>query len=909
MQFASTAVDLETLPFGKGNMAPAIVCLSWADIDGRAGLLHHTEVTPFMKRQLAGGAMIIGHNFAYDSACLMRHDASLVGPLFDAYDNDRIGDTMIREQLIELRRGTFRPGRYSLGDTAKRRLGVELDKDSWREWYVNLRDKPLDRWPDGAKRYAIDDAIATRDVWTDQGGAVADEYNQVRAALWLHLCSVWGIRTDPARVEALAGVLETERDALHAVLITHGLVRPDGTRDMKAVKARVKKAYPDNTAPRTPTGAPKTDADTCNQSGDDVLREYGRLGEINSKLNNYVPLLRTGTVHARYGLAETGRTTCSPNVQNLPRTGGVRECFAPRRGYVFAGADYDGLELRTVAQACLVLVGHSKLAEALNAGLDPHLALAASILGISYADAKARRKAGDKNLDNARQAAKVCFHPDTEVLTRSGWVPIPNLQPAEEIAVPRLLPDRKVTLEWAVPLDRTTRQATELVHLRNESLDVRVTPDHRMAGWGQSGAVKTLLAWRTADFRYLPHAGILPGTVSVSRRFARQVAAVQADGSYRGKPHGTYNGRGRGQKIIMGFTKARKIHRMRWLFPDAEIEITAQGVTQFTISGSLADRIRTAIPEKLLTWGMLDWDFAARLALVNETKHWDSHVFRKGWSYCSVPDRNRDVLAALAASVGYKSSQSGKVLSIKPRCYSRGGNVSVKSEEYMGDVHCVTTHTDYVLVRAGGKTLITHQCNFGFPGGLGVERFVDFARSSYGVEITQERAAELKQQWLETWPEFVSYFNHISVLDTVVQIRSGRERGGDVPYTVACNSFFQGLGADAAKRAGWLIARACYTERTSPLYGSRIVLFCHDEFLIETRDNDNAPRAAAELARLMCAGANEFLPDVPATTEPVLMRYYSKDAKAIKHWQTGELVAWSEELEACMALDSLRVFE
>lgn len=587
MQFPVTAIDTETVPFRKGDMAPPLVCLSWADTDGRAGLLHHTETAPFVKRLLAGGAVIVGHNSAYDWAVLMRHDPSIIAAVFEAHDAGRISDTLIREQLIELRRGIFRPGRYKLEDLARRRLQVDLSKNEWRTWYENLRDKPLDQWPDGAKRYAVDDAISTRDIWIDQGPSPADEANQVRSALWLHLCSVWGIRTDPKRVEELAGTLEAERDKLHELLIAEGLVRENGTRDMKAVKARVLAAYTSEPPPTTPTGQPKTDADTCNQSGDPVLKAYGRLGEVNSKLNNYVPLLRSGIVHAHYGLAETGRTTCSPNVQNLPRKGGVRECFAPRPGWVFAGADFDGLELRTVAQSCLRLVGQSKLAKALNSGLDPHLALAASILGITYEEAKRRGKS-DPEIDNARQTAKVA--------------------------------------------------------------------------------------------------------------------------------------------------------------------------------------------------------------------------------------------------------------------------------------------------------------NFGFPGGLGADRFVDFARSSYGVELSVERARELKSQWMQTWPEFVAYFQHINILDQVVQLFSGRVRGGDVPYTVACNSFFQGLGADAAKRAGWYVSRACYAEPASPLYGSRVVLFCHDEFLIETPDNANAPAAAQELARLMCKGANEFLPDVPATTEPALMRYYSKDAKTI--YKEGVLSPW-----------------
>lgn len=59
----------------------------------------------------------------------------------------------------------------------------------------------------------------------------------------------------------------------------------------------------------------------------------------------------------------------------------------PTGALVFASADFDGLELRTMAQACLLLVGRSELARVLNAGDDPHLLMASNMLGISYEEA------------------------------------------------------------------------------------------------------------------------------------------------------------------------------------------------------------------------------------------------------------------------------------------------------------------------------------------------------------------------------------------------------------------------------------------------------------------------------------------------------------------------------------------
>ncbi|NCX22192.1 MAG: S1 RNA-binding domain-containing protein, partial [Betaproteobacteria bacterium] len=100
-------------------------------------------------------------------------------------------------------------------------------------------------------------------------------------------------------------------------------------------------------------------------------------------------------------------TSSSPNIQNLPRKGGMRECFVPRPGYVFAAADYEQMELRTVAQVCLAQFHFSRLAEALNAGLDPHLEMAARIVGVSYEEALRRKKAGDEAIRDFKKGDEV----------------------------------------------------------------------------------------------------------------------------------------------------------------------------------------------------------------------------------------------------------------------------------------------------------------------------------------------------------------------------------------------------------------------------------------------------------------------------------------------------------------------
>ncbi len=140
-----------------------------------------------------------------------------------------------------------------------------------------------------------------------------------------------------------------------------------------------------------------------------------------------------GPTHSRYGFAETARTTCSGgpkrdrmglNVQQLPRDLprplkalmmeilgeiiDIRSCFVPRAGWVQSSSDFSALEMRTLAQACIWLVGHSTLADALNQKVDPHTLFAANFfLHTDYDAAIARVKAEEPLALAMRQRAKV----------------------------------------------------------------------------------------------------------------------------------------------------------------------------------------------------------------------------------------------------------------------------------------------------------------------------------------------------------------------------------------------------------------------------------------------------------------------------------------------------------------------
>lgn len=615
------ALDTETGLIAKGILAPPLVCVSYAQrIEGHAHdrLEHHAEARDTIEELLlTDDATIWGLNIAYDMGVIATELPDLLPAIFDKYDRGEILDVGINAMLLDLAKGCFEGYRhvdgevvkygYSLAELAERYGGMKLEKgeDTWRLRYIELRGTPVVLWPKEAQEYALDDARATLLV-AEAVGRTADDAAQARYAWALHLLSLHGIRTSAERIDKLERDTQAELARIEEVLVASGLVRADGSRDTKKAKAyMIEIMGGEQNCKLTEKGAVSLDKDACAESGDKLLGFYAERMGLVDKINTKVPKLREGCgdwpIQGRFSvLSETGRVRCSEGkigngyqLTNVEKHGGIRECFVPRPGHVFCDIDFPGLELRTVAQACITLLRESRLAEMLNAGLDPHLDMAAQLLGISYDEAKAARKDGDPRVEEARQLGKAA--------------------------------------------------------------------------------------------------------------------------------------------------------------------------------------------------------------------------------------------------------------------------------------------------------------NFGFPGGLGVPRFVDWARSAYKINIAQPTAYELKEVWFSTKPEFRAYFELIGQLTssgtgTGEALFVGRQRGG-AKFTELCNFFFQALGSDIAKSALYDVQRACWADVDSVLYGARPVNFVHDEILAEVRE-DIAHEQATEMGRLMQEAANRFLPDVPMPEmEPALSRFWSKDAKCLRD-ESGRLVVW-----------------
>ncbi len=422
--------DTETELITDEAPIPDVVCLSYA-MGNQSGLLLAEEGAGLLRSVLeAPDIEITGHNLAFDFSVMCKLDPELEPLVWAAYETGRVFDTLPAAWLDDISRGIFqgaRKGQYTLARLSELYLSETLAKeDTYRLRYGELKGIPIEQWPQEAIDYAVKDAVTALRVRLAMHEPV-DTRTQSAHLWWLHLVAKHGIATDPERVGMVFDAVTQEAGEITKRLLELGWASFDKHgefhRHTKKVQDRIREFEKvwGTISKRTKKGNISIDEEACEASGDPDLVKYARLSKLLDIINKDSDYLSKPVVRCSYGLADTGRTTCwGPNLQNLKvevaglshcsgKRLGIRECFVPRPGHVFVGADYDGLELRTMAQVCVSLLGKSQLAEDLNSNGDPHCRVAVGLpvlAGVSYEQAKAWHEAGDERIYKPRQTAK-----------------------------------------------------------------------------------------------------------------------------------------------------------------------------------------------------------------------------------------------------------------------------------------------------------------------------------------------------------------------------------------------------------------------------------------------------------------------------------------------------------------------
>ena len=206
------------------------------------------------------------------------------------------------------------------------------------------------------------------------------------------------------------------------------------------------------------------------------------------------------------------------------------------------------------------------------------------------------------------------------------------------------------------------------------------------------------------------------------------------------------------------------------------------------------------------------------------------------------------------------------------------------------------------------KRSLAKVLNFGLAGGLGGDSFISYAKG-YGFKgdtiLKRKDVDKAIRAWKDVYPEMKAYFesksSSVPVKDDLLPkdapwtagtfeachfySRSGRYRYCD-SYTNACNAPFQGMASDGAKNALLMVFEECLFDDQSPLFGSRIVNFIHDEIIIEIPVDDidenhytiKGKAAVDRLSALMKVGMEITTPDIPAVCETTLSYRWDKEA-------------------------------
>lgn len=412
--------------------------------------------------------VLVGHNIAFDMAVLARE--GLVAEVFAAYREGRVLCTWVYERLGEIAGLTQRKSlsvdvaleahgipvpdimnaKTPDGRMCPKKNGKGVEPCPLAVDFAQFLDaEDIPDGPGGHRAYALTDLLVGKlfqrqyTKFTQRGDVPLEAVARVsRTMFWLQLMSVWGLTTDADLVEAFRIDTETQLaelrerfvqppdavctcavgdasvEAGHAeeCPVSDYFLRPDGSTMVKArLTPAIIRAYdghPPMTPPskKFPQGQPQRSALVLKSSGDEHLQAFAHHAELIKAESTDVPMLRRGRLHPRYGLADTGRTTCgNPNLQNLPGGGLVRQCIQPAPGHAFLERDYSGVELCTFAAFGARELGDWTMADQINQSGDPsymHAVLGGHLLGITPEELLKRRKAGDELAENARTRAK-----------------------------------------------------------------------------------------------------------------------------------------------------------------------------------------------------------------------------------------------------------------------------------------------------------------------------------------------------------------------------------------------------------------------------------------------------------------------------------------------------------------------
>lgn len=380
--------------------------LTTAYFEGDFGyVITNERVLEFL--QVHKASRITWHNASFDIAVLekateFKFDKQIVC--------DRILDTRILYRLVNIAVKGYAPKRNSLAVCIKQAFDYDLDKDkdirlTFGDYLNEDGTARYDEISDRHYKYAVLDSVATQAIKVSllkKIESLPTSTNlshtiQLMGEIALDDIKRRGIGVDLEYTNNLRDQLQSDMDRNAEVLLTYGLMRGKGFQ--QKYENVIKHLELDIPITEKTKKISMKGSDLELYKGNhfvDALLDYLEI----EHRKDFLKLLTESRVHPRYdSIKNTLRTSCSkPNVQNPPRTGGIREAFIPKEGHVFVDIDYSSIELYALAYICKKDFGYSVLYDKLQQGADVHVYAASKIFNISE----------DQVTKSQRQIAKIC---------------------------------------------------------------------------------------------------------------------------------------------------------------------------------------------------------------------------------------------------------------------------------------------------------------------------------------------------------------------------------------------------------------------------------------------------------------------------------------------------------------------
>lgn len=201
-----------------------------------------------------------------------------------------------------------------------------------------------------------------------------------------------------------------------------------------------------------------------------------------------------------------------------------------------------------------------------------------------------------------------------------------------------------------------------------------------------------------------------------------------------------------------------------------------------------------------------------------------------------------------------------------------GDKALVAAYERGKDLHALTARQVLGIAEVTKEhRQLAKALNFGLLYGMGARGFRDYARSHYGLDLSEDQAAEYREAFFRAYPGLRRWHRSVGDAPRDTRTLAGRRCRRVERFNEKLNLPVQGTGADGLKQA-----LALLWQRRAECPSAFPVLVVHDEIVVECPEAD-AGRAAEWLTRAMLDGMAPHVAPVPVEVEVKVGRTWGGD--------------------------------